>query len=134
MAGYLALGLVGAPVFHNGLGGPAVLAGPTGGYLVGFLPLRFLMGLVAGRVRAQAAGGAGSGETWPLLVAGRCWPSAAIYAVGVPWLAVFTGGSLGPAVTVGAVPFLLGDLLKTAVAVGPSVRARACSRRGLLPF
>jgi len=37
VAGYLALGLAGAPVFHAGLSGPAVLMGPTGGYLAGFL-------------------------------------------------------------------------------------------------
>ena len=47
VASYLALGLAGAPVFHGGTGGPAVLPGPTGGYLVGFLPAAFLMGWAA---------------------------------------------------------------------------------------
>ncbi|MCH5375079.1 MAG: efflux RND transporter permease subunit, partial [Planctomycetes bacterium] len=49
VAGYLSLGLAGAPVFHGGLGGPAVFVGPTGGYLLGFLPAAFLMGLAASR-------------------------------------------------------------------------------------
>jgi biotin transport system substrate-specific component len=134
VAGYLALGLVGAPVFHGGMGGPAVLAGPTGGYLLGFLPAAFLMGLVASRVRAA---GPGKGGTWRGLAAlagGALSAEIAIYAVGLPWLA-FLLGDLGLAVTAGVVPFLLGDVLKTAVAVG-AIRSgsRVLDRRGLLPF
>jgi biotin transport system substrate-specific component len=147
VAGYLALGLLGAPVFHNGLGGLAVLVGPTGGYLVGFLPAVFLMGLAARRVGSMGSSSArGSGrpaatgrgaavrET-AVLGAGAVLAGAAIYCLGVPWLALFTGGSLSRAVAVGAVPFLWGDLLKTVVAVG-ALRAgtSALSRRGLLPL
>lgn len=141
VAGYLALGLLGAPVFHNGLGGLAVLAGPTGGYLVGFLPAVFLMGLAARRVTNMGSGrpavagrGAAVRET-AVLGAGAVLAGAAIYCLGVPWLALFTGGSLSRAVAVGAVPFLWGDLLKTVVAVGVlRARASALSRGGLLPL
>jgi biotin transport system substrate-specific component len=164
VAGYLAVGLMGAPVFHNGLGGLAVLAGPTGGYLVGFLPAALLMGLAVrwarSTTRAEATGarlaadGAGVGDRrssdrpdvrpggwmapareWTVLAAGAVLAGVAIYALGVPWLALFTGGSLAHAAAVGAVPFILGDLLKTAVAIG-AVRlgGAALSSRGLLPF
>jgi biotin transport system substrate-specific component len=120
-------------VFHGGLGGVLVLVGPTGGYLLGFLPAAFLMGwaarLAGGPVRAGDPGGSapgpastisGSGTYWRLLVlaVGAVVASAAIYALGVPWLALFGGLGLGRAVAVGLVPFLLGDALKAAVAVG----------------
>ena len=113
VAGYLALGLAGAPVFHGGLAGPAVLAGPTGGYLIGFIAAAFVMGFAVHGLRGSAGAGARVRTTGPAAVrmaprrassaAGppsRCWPPAccgelAIYAVGVPWLALFTGGDLG---------------------------------------
>ena len=58
---------------------------------------------------------------------------AVIYAVGVPWLALFTGGDIRTALSVGAVPFLLGDLLKGAVAIAAlRVGGEVLARRGLL--
>ena len=42
---YVALGALGLPVFHNGIAGFGVLLGPTGGYLLGFIPAALLAGL-----------------------------------------------------------------------------------------
>ena len=113
---YLMLGLLGAPVFHNGTGGPAILFGPTGGYLFGFVAAAFVMGLAVSRARR-----AGVPATWRgllCLAAGAVTASALIYAVGVPWLSLFPGMGLQRAAAVGMLPFLLGDALKAAVAVG----------------
>jgi biotin transport system substrate-specific component len=150
VAGYLALGAMGAPVFHNGLGGILVLAGPTGGYLVGFLPAAFLMGWAVrltrsrwpvgslrqerweqrGRSAAAARVAGGSGLSGPrggsgqavkqlaLLAGGALLASVAIYAFGLPWLAIVARLSVEKTVAVGLVPFLLGDTLKAAVAIG----------------
>ncbi len=141
VAAYLFAGAMGAPVFHGGLGGMAVLLGPTGGYLVGFLPAAFLMGLAARRL-GKGMSGAGrptgtlaSIREISILTVGALLAGAAIYCVGVPWLSLFTGSSLSRAVTVGVVPFLLGDLLKTAVAVAAlRLGIGTLSRRGFLPF
>ncbi len=46
---YLLIGMVGVPVFSNFTGGAAKLAGPTGGYLIGYLPCAFLVGFLAER-------------------------------------------------------------------------------------
>jgi len=129
VAGYLALGALGAPVFHGGLGGVLVIAGPTGGYLLGFLPAVFLMGWAArlaggpGRLGGRAGAGSapavsGSYKRLLVLSLGAVAASAAIYALGVPWLALVSGLGLERAAAVGLVPFLLGDALKAAVAVG----------------
>ena len=134
VAGYLALGLAGAPVFHGGLGGPAVLLGPTGGYLVGFLPAALLMGLAARWALRGARQLRPLGQLL-VLAAGAVSAEVAIYCLGVPWLALFAGLGLGEAAAVGFVPFLLGDLLKAAVAVGAVRGGRsALARWGSLPF
>lgn len=145
VAGYLALGLAGAPVFHSGLGGPAVLFGPTGGYLLGFVPAAFVMGLTVRRVvharatrsvkQAPAQGVRGRAAALKEIAglsAGAVLAEIAIYACGVPWLAtVHTGGDLGRALALGAVPYLLGDALKLAVAVGAlRLSAATLGRRG----
>ena len=114
---YLLLGLAGAPVFHNGLGGLAVLCGPTGGYLLGFVPAAFLMGLASRSGRSLPQGRIGGIAKVAMLAGGVIIAEAAIYACGLPWLAVFTGKDMGAAVAAGLVPFLLGDLVKGFVAV-----------------
>jgi biotin transport system substrate-specific component len=118
VAGYLALGAIGAPVFHGGLGGVLVLAGPTGGYLAGFLPAVFVMGWAARLAGPAARGHGAAARRLFVLALGAAAASAAVYALGIPWLALFGGLGLQRAVAVGLVPFLLGDALKAAVAVG----------------
>ena len=135
VTGYLALGLAGAPVFHSGLGGPLLLAGPTGGYLMGFVPAAFLMGM-AGRRSATLSGGRFTKlHKAALLVGGAVAAEAAIYALGLPWLAFTTVKDAGAAVAVGLIPFLLGDIVKMAVAVMATYGGKNLPGRwGSLPF
>ena len=127
---YLLVGMMGVPVFAGGEAGPHVLLGPKGGYLVGFVIAALIMGTAARAARARGMGGR-AGLAW--LVAGAAGASAAIYLVGVPWLAAAAGLSLGKALAVGFAPFLLGDVLKAAIAV-VLVRAvgAALAREGLV--
>jgi biotin transport system substrate-specific component len=112
VAGYLGLGLTGAPIFHSGLAGPVVLLGPTGGYLLGFLPAALVMGYAAVWARGSSL------RRLVLLGVGAILAETSIYLLGVPWLAfVYTGGDIVRAAEVGAVPYLLGDALKAAVAI-----------------
>ncbi len=143
VAGYLAIGAMGVPVFHNGLGGLAVLAGPTAGYLVGFIPAAFVMGLAvrwARKIRRDPVVGAiktsdrvDGWKALTVLALGAVGANAVIYAIGVPWLALFTGQDLAAAAKLGAVPFLLGDALKAAVAIGAvRIGGDLLARKGLL--
>jgi biotin transport system substrate-specific component len=97
---YVLLGALGLPVFHNGVAGIGVLLGPTGGYLIGFIPAAFLAGLAYER--------AGS----IVHVLGIITATAAIYLFGLAWLVYSTGMSPVPAVIVGMIPFLPGDVVK----------------------
>jgi biotin transport system substrate-specific component len=111
---YLLAGAVGLPVFAGGTGGLARLAGPTGGYLVGYLPAVAVMGALAARGRGRVA----------LDVAAMLAGEAVLYACGVGWLKTVTGMPLDKAVAVGLLPFLPGDVLKMAAALWIARRAR----------
>ncbi|MHB8869174.1 MAG: biotin transporter BioY [Thermoleophilia bacterium] len=111
---YLLVGVVGVPVFSSFGAGPGVLFGPTGGYLVGFVPAAFLMGVAGDWVRARGEGGAGK---LGVLVVGAVAASVVVYAAGVPWLALVTGMSVRAAAVAGMVPYLFGDVVKAVAAV-----------------
>lgn len=108
---YLGLGLMGLPVFARGMGGYAVLLGPTGGFLLGFV----LGALVAGRV----ADAMGKRRNLAMLLC-----SALIFITGWLWLSYWLGGNLVAAAWAGVIPFLPGDAAKIAVAavVGKKLR------------
>lgn len=104
---YLLLGAVGLPFYSEASGGLEVVAGATGGYLVGFLPAAFLIGLAARHGLDRAPW-----KALPLFVAGQ----AVIFAIGVPWLAVVADLSAAEAVEAGLYPFIVGGLVKAALA------------------
>ena len=119
---YLALGIVGLPVFAYdaaingyrsgldtivGFSGGAFVLGPTGGYLVGFL---LAVGVV-GRLAELGWDRRVSGAVGALLIG-----NAAIYAVGVPWLMIAAQLDTTRALQFGLWPFLVGDVVKLVVA------------------
>lgn len=111
MAGYLAAGALGAPVFTLGQSG--LVLGPTLGYLVGMLFAASVVGYLADRGFARGFG-------------------RALFAAYVGSFIIFTCGLLGLALFVdsenlfvyGLLPFLPGDLLKNIAAAAIASRAR----------
>ena len=118
MAAYVTVGALGAPVFSNGGGGLGWLFGPTGGYLLAAPAAAFMTGAISGRET----------QAWRLLL-GLSAGVLAMYTGGVLQLMAFTGQNLGAALTVGAVPFLVGDLTKIGFAFFALIAARTASRR-----
>ncbi len=114
---YLLIGLTGLPVFSGYSGGPAKLAGPTGGYLIGYLPMAVIAGVFIERYAKKR---------W-LAAAGMIIATLVLYAIGTAWLAHVAGMTFGAALSVGVTPFIPVDLLKIAAAalVGPAVRDAA---------
>ena len=114
---YLLEGLAGMPVFAGGASGPAVFAGPTGGYLIGFV---FAAGIV-GKL-AEDGWDRSPLRTAAAMVVGNL----AIYLCGVAWLTQFLASrqtldlasGFTRALAVGLYPFLLGDGLKLLLATG----------------
>lgn len=107
VAAYLAEGAAGLPVFagtpEKGIG-LAYMAGPTGGYLAGFLFAAFLVGWLV------ESGFARSVATIAVSVAAA---HAAVHVCGLAWLAGFVGA--GKAVALGYTPFILSDIVKMAL-------------------
>jgi biotin transport system substrate-specific component len=101
---YLAQGALGLPVFAAG-GGPAYMAGPTGGYLVGFLLAAVAVGWLAER---------GWARSWTSTLAAMLIGTAIIFACGIGWLSTLIG--LPQAIDAGLKPFLLSEAVKIALA------------------
>jgi biotin transport system substrate-specific component len=104
---YIALGIVGLPFFAEGQGGLHVILGATGGYLIGFVLAAALVGRLAELGWDRRIGGA---------LGATALGTVVIYLVGVPWLAVTTGMSLGDAIATGLVPFVVADTIKLVAA------------------
>ncbi|MDR2006834.1 MAG: biotin transporter BioY [Acidaminococcales bacterium] len=108
------MGAVGLPVFSGFAGGLGVLLGPRGGYYLGFMAgagvIAFLRGSNAGLARFFLVNTLGG-----ILI---------VYLFAVPWLAFVTGMDFCQALAAGALPFIIGDLLKAAVASMLAVAVR----------
>lgn len=104
---YLLSGILGLPVFAGGIGGIGRFAGPTGGYLLGFLPAVCVIGFISNVSKTNVVRD---------LLAMICG-SLIIYACGLSWLKILTNMTLGKTLAVGMYPFLPGDALKMAAAV-----------------
>jgi len=122
---YIALGLLGLPVFAGGGSGMLRLMGPTGGYLLAFPVAAGFTGALVSPVLAAGAIKA-SGVLRVLLVCALAM--AIIHIGGVAQLAIL-GGDTSLALRVGLIPFLTGDLLKVGLAAalilaaGPKIRS-----------
>jgi len=102
---YVFGGVLGVPLFAGSMTGLAVLAGPTGGYLLGFVVAPLLIGRLINRR---------TGFRWTLFVFSL--GSLAILSLGVLHLALFTAGDLSAALRMGILPFVVGDAAKTLAA------------------
>ena len=106
---YVALGLMGLPIFTTG-GGFGYVLQPTFGFLLGLIPAAAIIGAISRR------------SSSPLRLALACLAGlAALYAVGVPYMALILNGYMGKGMSVsgllwaGMIPFLPGDAIKIAV-------------------
>jgi biotin transport system substrate-specific component len=111
LAAYLVEGAMGLPVFSPVpmvVGGMAHLLGPTGGYLLAYPAAAFLIASVWRNTRGSFAGALGSAAAGNLLMLG----------CGALWLAALTHGPVATILRLGVMPFLPGEGLKIAAAVG----------------
>lgn len=122
-----ALAALGAPVLAGWQGGVTA----TFGYVLGYVPAAVLAGRAAcaGRAVCTVSDGRRSVRGALRVLALMLAASAVVYVPGVLWLAAWTGVGLGQAVGLGAVPFLVGDVLKSVLVAVPAAVARTPWRR-----
>ncbi|MCW7945286.1 biotin biosynthesis protein BioY [Streptomyces hygroscopicus] len=106
LALYALAGVAGVPWFAGGSSG---VAAPSFGYILGMLLAATVVGALARR---------GADRSMLRTAGAMLLGEAIIYAVGVPYLALATGCSATAAIAAGLTPFLIGDALKAALAMG----------------
>lgn len=123
---YVALGLIGLPIFTQG-GGLTYLLQPTCGFLIGLIPSAWVIGLPTAHRPPH-----------PVRTALACLAGLTVlYAVGLPYMAVILNQYMGKAMDFSAIlwagmlPFLPGDMLKIAVtaALAPLLQKRLSAAR-----
>lgn len=102
---YLCEGAMGYPVFAGGSGSIASIVGPTGGYLVGFIPAAYIVGYLLEKFKRP---------TWLQTICSLLIGNAVIFAIGLPWLSLWIGSA--SALQLGLYPFIVGDLFKVGIA------------------
>jgi biotin transport system substrate-specific component len=125
MVVYVLLGAVGLPVFANFSGGAGVIAGPTGGYIIGYIFAAAVMGLFSGKEdevsggatqgpQGQSAktGFAGTGKGILRTIAKGVPAMIVLYAFGTAWFVISTGTGVAASLLLCVVPFIPGDILK----------------------
>ena len=105
---YLLIGLAGVPVFSGFRGGFSVLAGPTGGYLISYIPMSFIIGRLS-EISVK--------RTHLMCSVSMLVGMAVCYILGSIQYAFVTNISLWHAVMTGVVPFVAFDLIKAATAI-----------------
>lgn len=113
MTTFIALGAIGLPVFQKGGAGPGYLAGPTGGFIIGFLIGAMVISLLKGN-------GSNVIRTGFACVVGGI---LVVYAIGAPWLCYkLTGSFYSAPHLLSMVAYLPGDIIKMFIATIVSVR------------
>lgn len=112
---YLLIGAIGVPVFSGFSGGLGKLLGPTGGYIIGFIPMAIISGLVIEKYNNRIF-------QFVAMVLG----TAVCYALGTAWFCVIMDVGIAAALGMCVIPFIPGDIAKIILAlmVGPVLRNR----------
>ena len=104
---YLLIGLVGLPVFSGFSGGASKLAGPTGGYLIGYIPMALIAGFFIHRFYKNVI----------LQYLGMALSLAVLYIFGTAWLCLSASMTVSAACAMAVWPFIPFDLIKLAVVI-----------------
>lgn len=111
---YVLLGACGLPVFAQFSGGIGVIAGPTGGYIIGYIAAAWLIGFLCERLGTKTL------QMVFAMTAGL----TLCYILGTAWFMFTTRTALLHSLMLCVFPFLIGDALKIAVAVALEPRLR----------
>lgn len=112
---YILIGMVGMPVFSGFSGGIGKLLGPTGGYIIGFIPMAITGGILIEKFKNRWF-------QFGALVIG----TAACYLLGTAWFCVVMDSTVGAALGLCVIPFIPADIVKIimALVLGPVLKRR----------
>ncbi len=119
---YVLLGALGLPVFASFNGGAGVLAGATGGFIIGYVPLALLTGI--GAIKAKSF--------WAQTLFASLG-LAVCYLFGCIWYFITTGSGLIQGLTVCVFPFIIPDIIKIAAGVFCGRKIKKFTQKGETP-
>ena len=99
---YILLGITGIPVFAGAKGGLAVILGPTGGFLIGYILCAFIVGIVADRFNDKKI----------FMGIGMVIAVITCYIPGVLWFCIITENTFYKSLGLCVIPFIPGDIIK----------------------
>ncbi|EOR70594.1 biotin transporter BioY [Thermobifida fusca] len=108
IATFLALALAGLPILSGGGGGLASFAGPSGGFLISWIFVALVIGLLTDRMLPAY-------RFWPGLLINLVGGIGVCYLIGGPWMAVVAGLD-ATAALIALAAFVPGDVIKAVVA------------------
>ena len=109
---YVLLGAAGVPVYAGFSGGVSVLFGPTGGFLIGYIPCAFVSGLLSRRL----------GFSRRALMLAMTAGTLICCAMGMAWFSLTTGATLAASFGACVLPFIPGDAIKIIFAAALCLR------------
>lgn len=112
---YILIGFVGVPVFAGFTSGLTKLAGPTGGYIIGYLPLALIAGFFISKFEKKI----------PLHILGMVLGTLSCYLLGTLWLMISLKLDFSAALMAGVIPYIPADAVKMAIAVGLGIPVRS---------
>lgn len=112
---YVLIGIIGLPVFAGGKAGLGVMFGPTGGYLIGYIVGAYVVGKLIETKKEP-------GLIWTIfsMLVGM----VVIYACGATQLSFVAKLSVTKTISVGVLPFIIGDILKIIAAALLTMKLR----------
>ena len=131
---YILLGAAGVPVFAGFTGGLGHIAGPTGGYIIGYLTSAFVCGAIvdmlyaphahssdtracspsmtAGHGGSQSSGRKRSWKTYAVITVAALLGTVSCYTLGTIWFIILTKSSYAASLAMCVIPFIPGDIFK----------------------
>ena len=104
---YLMIGIAGIPVFSAFSSGIGTFLGPTGGYIIGYIPCAYIIGAIAERSRKNIAG----------YIFGTVFGTVVLYIFGTAWFMIQSLNGLYESIIICVLPFIFGDIVKILIAV-----------------
>ena len=108
LALFVVLVAVGMPILTGWRGGFGVILGPTGGFVLSWIPAAFVVGWLVEKLWNRL-------DFWNLLLCNVIGGIVVVYVIGIPWLAVVANAELGKTI-LGSAVFVPGDVIKAIVA------------------
>jgi len=109
---YIAFGVLGVPWFNGGISGLSAIMGVTGGYLIGFIPAVFIVGLLTKKFVGLRA------FHFQLMI--MIIGISVIYIFGATQIAILLNIGIGETIRLAVLPFIALDLIKAIIVAGIS--------------